>query len=192
MLKKILSLIFKTPPPILRAGHPMLRAKATFLKPSDFSSKKLEECVSLMKAAFASKLTPVIGMAAPQVGIPMRLIAYQIKDDLLLKEHNLSKPVELTFLVNPVITSSTGSEAGYEFCESIPQYSGVVKRNQKITVDALDLDGNLIKNKKYEGLLARVIQHEVDHLEGRCFVDVMERGSFRHDKYLGKFDINLK
>ena len=170
----------------------MLRAKASELKPADFSSKNLEECVALMKAAFASKLTPVIGLAAPQVGYSMRVIAYQIKDELLLKEQKLAKPVDLTFLVNPVIKSSAGSELNYEFCESIPQYSGIVKRHQSITVDALDLDGNLVKSKKYEGLLARVIQHEIDHLNGRCFVDVMETGSFRHDKYLGKFDLKLQ
>ena len=130
MLQKLLSFFVKAPT-ILRAGHPVLRAKAAALKPSDFSSPKLTECVSLMKAAFDSKLTPVIGLAAPQVGASMRLIAYQIKDEQILRQHNL-KPVDLTFIANPVIISSSGSESGYEFCESIPKYSGIVKRHQKI------------------------------------------------------------
>lgn len=128
----------------------------------------------------------MIGLSAPQLGHSVRLIAYQIQDKALIKERNLSKHVPLTFLVNPKIISKSGIKGELverEWCESMPQYSGLVKRAEAIHVHALDLEGKLV-DKKYSGLLARIIQHEMDHLEGINFTDIMEKKSLQHDSLI--------
>jgi peptide deformylase len=70
-------------------------------------------------------------------------------------------------------------KAEYEFCISVPTYSGLVRRANQIHIKALDIEGKVV-DRKYSGFLARVIQHEMDHLEGTTFVDKMEPKSIRH------------
>lgn len=171
-------------------GHPLLRIQAEPVKLTELSSDKIQKIVSEMKACFTSKLTPVIGLAAPQLGYSKRLIAYQLLDEKLLADNNL-EAVPLTFLVNPSMTMGTKTAIQYEFCESIPSYSGLVRRCETIKVKAFDLDGKVVE-RSYSGILARVIQHEIDHLNGVSFVQKMEGSSFRHDKYIDKYEMHVK
>ncbi|HIQ05973.1 MAG TPA: peptide deformylase, partial [Anaerolineae bacterium] len=76
--------------------------------------------------------------------------------------------------VNPEIVRAHGEEVGEEGCLSIPGYTGDVKRAVRITIKAQDRYGRSFRLKAH-GLLARVIQHEIDHLEGRLFVDIAEQ-----------------
>lgn len=68
-------------------------------------------------------------------------------------------------------------------CESIPNYNALVKRAGRVKVDALDLEGNKV-TVNAAGFLARLLQHEMDHLEGLMYVDKMDTKSFRHDKVI--------
>jgi peptide deformylase len=189
MLKKALGFLLK-PVKVLKTGHPILRVKAEAVKPIEIKAEKTLEIVDKMKVVFDSKITSVIGLSAPQVGYSSRIIAYQVSDPKLVLTEKL-EPVPLTFLINPEI-QKTGNKIQhqYEFCESIPNYSGLVPRNTSINVKALDLDGNLV-NRTYNGFLARIIQHEIDHLDGICFIDKMEKKSLRHDEYFDKYDMHL-
>lgn len=158
MFKKAIRLFLSTPPEILRAGHPILRAKAIPLRVTELASTQVLGCVEEMKKAFSSKLTPVIGLAAPQVGHSFRLIAYQLQDQEVLKSNGIQNMVPLTFLVNPVLKVVDNTEkAEYEFCESIPSYSGIVRRPLAIHVSALDLNGNVGNQPNFSLYLKNIL-----------------------------------
>ena len=98
-----------------------------------------------------------VGLAAPQVGLSQRIIVLDDGNGLLE-------------LVNPEITKKEGSQIGLEGCLSVPGYYGNVDRYDKITVKALD-KYNKKKIIKAEGFLARILQHEIDHLDGHLFIE---------------------
>lgn len=103
-----------------------------------------------------------IGLAGPQVGIPIRLFVIDIEQ---LEEN--PKPI---VFINPVIISTEGKEKKEEGCLSIPGYTAPVERAVKVIVRFKDLDGK-DHEIEAEGLLARAIQHENDHLDGKLFID---------------------
>ncbi|MBQ6808499.1 MAG: peptide deformylase [Firmicutes bacterium] len=101
-----------------------------------------------------------VGLAAPQVGISKRVI---VVDD---GENGFFE------MVNPVITQRDGSAIATEYCLSVPDRGGRVQRSTKIKVKAQDRFGNPFQLSA-SGMLARIFQHEIDHLEGKLFTDVM-------------------
>lgn len=103
-----------------------------------------------------------IGLAGNQVGLLERLIVIDCS-------HADTKFKPIT-IINPVITDEEGVEDGEEGCLSVPGYFAPVRRAQRIQVKAFDIDGKE-KVIEAEGILARCLQHEIDHLEGVCFVD---------------------
>jgi peptide deformylase len=105
---------------------------------------------------------PGIGLAAPQVGVMLRLFVI----DLSLGRD----PKGLIALVNPELTERDGMQLEEEGCLSLPGYNATVARPNRVAVRGLDLSGKDIQLEG-EGLLARAIQHEMDHLEGRVFLD---------------------
>ncbi len=105
---------------------------------------------------------PGIGLAAPQVGESMQLITL----DLTIGEI----PEELMILINPQIIASEGFETSEEGCLSVPGYSLPVKRKFKVLLQATRLDGRDLR-MEFEGLKARVLQHEIDHLNGITIVE---------------------
>ena len=105
---------------------------------------------------------PGIGLAAPQVNVPERIIVVDISD----------KKDSLLAMVNPEIISSEGEDEHEEGCLSVPGVYAPVKRYKKIRVRALDKDGNSFELDA-EGLLGVCIQHEIDHLDGKVFVDYL-------------------
>ncbi len=106
-----------------------------------------------------------IGLAAPQVGILQRLFVAELPED---EERNL--PRETYILFNPEIVKNFGEQVGYEGCLSIPGYVGQVARAEKVTIKGLDERGRPVRYKA-EGYLARVFQHEIDHLDGILYTD---------------------
>ncbi|ANF97609.1 peptide deformylase [Paenibacillus bovis] len=104
-----------------------------------------------------------VGLAAPQVGILKRAIVVDVGDD-----HGLIE------LINPEIVSSSGEQFGSEGCLSIPALNGEVRRAMEVTVKGLDRNGQEITITGRE-LLARALQHEIDHLNGVLFTDIAER-----------------
>ena len=98
-----------------------------------------------------------IGLAAPQIGVPKRVIVMDV-DGVILA------------LVNPEVVSAAGEEADTEGCLSVPGVYGEVKRAAKVVVRGLNRDGT-ITELEATALLARCLQHEIDHLEGILFID---------------------
>jgi len=101
-----------------------------------------------------------VGLAAPQVGILRRAVVIDVQDD-----HGLIE------LINPVIVSAEGEQAGPEGCLSKPGRQGYVVRPAKVTVRAQDRHGKFFEITG-EGLLARAFCHEIDHLDGKLYIDV--------------------
>lgn len=106
-----------------------------------------------------------VGLAAPQVGVLQRLFVVELPED----EEN-DQPAETYILFNPEIVKGQGEQIGYEGCLSIPGYIGEVARRDVVTVKGLGENGKPVRIKA-EGYLARVFQHEIDHLDGILFTD---------------------
>lgn len=98
-----------------------------------------------------------LGLAGPQVGVSKRIFTYDVGEG----PHAL---------INPVILKRSGEEIGTEGCLSIPGLQGEVPRAERIVVSGLDENGNKVRIKA-QGLMARVFQHEIDHLDGTMFID---------------------
>jgi peptide deformylase len=104
-----------------------------------------------------------VGLAANQVDLPYRLFIINLESDPAAAEN------ELVFL-NPVLTSRKGNAEAEEGCLSLPGLYADVKRPERVVLNAYDLGGQEI-NMELDGLFARVVQHEIDHLDGILFID---------------------
>jgi peptide deformylase len=117
-----------------------------------------DDLLETMRAA------PGVGLAAPQVGVLRRLFAYDVGVDEQTGEHRFG------VLVNPVIARRAGEQHGEEGCLSLPGLYYECTRALEVTVAAQDVAGQTL-TVDGEGLLARVFQHEIDHLDGVLFID---------------------
>jgi peptide deformylase len=143
--------------PILEFPDPRLRTKAQPVEEVDAALRKLiDDMFETMYAA------PGIGLAATQVNVHKRLLVIDISE----------KRNERLTLINPEIVSHSGMEETEEGCLSVPGVYEKVKRADRIRVRALDRDGKQFEMDA-DGLLAVCIQHEMDHLEGKLFVDYL-------------------
>jgi peptide deformylase len=140
---------------IKKAGEKILKEKAQRVSRVD---KRIRQLLSNMAETMYS--ADGVGLAAPQVGISLRVIVIDIGEGL----------VEL---INPQIISQEGEETALEGCLSVPGIYGEVTRYSKVIVEAVNSQGKKVKYNG-EGLLGRALQHEIDHLEGILFIDKAE------------------
>jgi len=149
---------------IARLGHPILQKKTSIVNkiPSSSIKQLINDMTETMLDAKG------IGLAAPQVHISKQVMIFRIpKED---EEEEKNNTIEITALINPKISKiSDKTENDWEGCLSIPEMSGLVKRFSKIRYEGLDMNGNIIK-KTAEGLHARIVQHEYDHLMGILYI----------------------
>ena len=156
-----------TPLDIIRPDNPILRKKAKRVTHFD---KKFQTLIDNMVETMIA--APGVGLAAPQVAVSQRLLVARLQDDEKSKEEFGVLAGKLFVLVNPeIIKTSKETGEGVEGCLSIPGYLGTVDRFEKITIDSLDRNGKP-QRIKAEGWLARVFQHEIDHLDGRLYIDI--------------------
>ena len=149
---------------IVLEGDPRLRQKATKIRHADESLRKIAaDMHETMDDA------PGVGLAGPQVGVMRRIIVAHVAG----QEIGEGEPDLRLTLLNPEIVRGTGNEIATEGCLSIPHWIGDVPRMATITVKALDLNNRPVRIKAH-GYLARVLQHEVDHLDGIMFIDRIE------------------
>ena len=183
-------MFFQSNPTILKAGHPILKTVCKpvsnqFMKTSDFQA-----IIAKMKRVFKSPSleSHTVGLAAPQIGYSVRLLAYCFEDKEVLSKTGIDKPIPLTFIANPELTIKDVSRpsdwrADYESCLSVPHYKGLVRRAANVTVNGINAETHEIVRVEAEGVLARVLQHEIDHLDGILFTDRMEKHSLTHDSH---------
>ena len=155
---------------------PVLRKKCDLIQNIDEGLVTLsDDMIETMYAATG------VGLAANQVGISSRLIVV----DLGFKEEKHAPLI----IVNPVITASEEEQTGLEGCLSIPEVYADVKRFQRVEVKGVDLNGKDVR-MEVEGFMARAFQHEMDHLEGKLFWDML--GKIKRDMLRRKFKKILK
>lgn len=151
---------------ILTSEHPALRQKAKRVKKIDPALQKLiDDMIETMEAA------PGQGLAAPQIGVGLRVIVLDAVPGV--DEEKEEEPVKLQ-LINPEIVDKTGEQFGEEGCLSIPGFVGNVRRAMKVTVKGLNRKGKEVKIKATHNL-ARALQHEIDHLDGILYTDLLEK-----------------
>ena len=135
---------------------PVLREKARKVTEIDDSIQKLiDDMIDTMHAA------PGVGLAAPQVGVSVRIAVIEIPGE------------EVITLINPEVTKRQGERVLGEACLSVPGYHGEIKRSVTVKVKALNRHGRQIRIKG-EGLLAQALEHETDHLDGTLYIDRIE------------------
>ena len=131
---------------------PVLRNKSHLVKNINGVIDELFDCMS--EVMYSNK---AIGLAAPQLGILKRIIIADVGEGLVQ-------------IINPEIIESSRKDKQKEGCLSIPDIEIEIERNERIFVGGIDKSGNEIQ-KEFKGLLARVIQHEIDHLNGVLIID---------------------
>ncbi len=139
--------------PILVVGNPVLRQKAKRISQVDKPIQRLiDDMIETMRAA------PGVGLAAPQVGVPLRLAVIEVDE-------------KVTVLINPEIIKTIGETELDEGCLSVPGFWGQVTRAERVSVKALDRNGKEQRIRDAEGLFAQALQHEIDHLDGKLYID---------------------
>jgi peptide deformylase len=141
---------------ILTQPNPILRKKSAEINLEIVKNREFKNLISSMAKTMIK--TDGVGLAAPQIGKNIRLAVINSRDGVFC-------------LINPkFIKKSWARELGQEGCLSIPGIFGMVKRHKKVSLTYYNQDGKKIKLTA-EGMMARVIQHEVDHLDGILFID---------------------
>jgi peptide deformylase len=152
---------------IIQPDNPILRKKA--FKVQNFDSKfqtLVDDMIETLEDA------PGVGLAAPQVAVSQRVIVVKLPDDEQSKEDYGKEAGVLYVVTNPEIArASKEMVEGTEACLSIPGLFGTVDRHKSVTVKGLDRHGKAIRIKAKDWL-ARVFQHEIDHLDGRLYIDI--------------------
>jgi peptide deformylase len=144
--------------PVLKMGHPVLRQVALRVERFDH---ELESLVADMDDTMRS--LDGAGIAAPQIGVSLRVVIFEVQEN---PRYPHVAPVPYTVLVNPELTPlGDEQDEGWEGCLSVPGMRGLVPRFHKLHYRGFDLHGAPI-DRTVEGFHARVVQHEVDHLDG--------------------------
>jgi peptide deformylase len=139
--------------PIVSFDNPVLRQKAKRVPAIDGSIQRLiDDMIETMRD------TGGVGLAAPQIGKPLRLIVIELPEE------------EPFALINPEVVRRSGEREVIEGCLSVPGYQGQIKRSLSVTVKGQDRQGKRARIKA-EGLLAQALEHEIDHLNGTLYID---------------------
>jgi len=143
--------------PIRIAGDPVLRERAKRVRKVDASIHKLiDDMIDTMRAA------PGVGLAAPQVGVSLRVVVIETPDDGLMA------------LINPEVVKASGERRVTEGCLSVPGYQAEITRSRQVTVKALNREGKEVRIKAADSLLAQALEHEIDHVNGILYIDYLK------------------
>jgi peptide deformylase len=168
--------------PVLRMGHPLLQQVAVPVE--RFGTAELRELVADMDDTMRARNGA--GLAAPQIGVSLRVVIFEVTRN---PRYPQAEPVPYTVLINPVL-DPLGDERdeAWEGCLSVPGLRGVVARHSNLRYRGFDLEGRSI-DRTVTGFHARVVQHEVDHLDGILYpmrVADMRRFGFEDELFLDR------
>lgn len=143
--------------PIVRAGHPVLREKARRVRTID---KSIHELIETMWETMYD--APGVGLAAPQIGVSLRVIVIEVPDH------------DKIALINPEIVKRSGEREVDEGCLSVPGFRGEIMRSVKVLAKGIDpRTGKEIRVKAEDDLMAEALEHEIDHLNGILYIDYL-------------------
>jgi peptide deformylase len=144
--------------PIRRAGDPVLRERARRVRTIDSSIHKLIE--DMWETMYDA---PGVGLAAPQIGVPLRIVVIDTRD---------APPIAL---VNPEVVKRAGERVLDEGCLSVPGFRGEIVRSIKVLVRGIDpATGKEVRVRAENDLLAEALEHEVDHVNGILYIDYLD------------------
>jgi peptide deformylase len=176
---------------IVQAGEAALRQRAKDLSAGEIRSREIQNLIEWMRDTMYD--APGVGLAAPQVGLSLRLAVIEDKPENLkdvpadyLRERDRTA-VPFHVIVNPKLTLEGSADAEFfEGCLSLAGFTAVVPRARKVRVECLDHNGEP-KTIQATGWYARILQHEIDHLEGTVYIDRMRSRTFmsveNHNRY---------
>ena len=145
--------------PVLKMGHPILRQVAVPVV--NLHGAELQQLVADMDETMRAQSGA--GIAAPQIGVSLRIVIFEVTEN---PRYPHVAPIPYTVLINPEVTALDATEEdGWEGCLSVPGMRGLVPRARRVRYRGFDLSGAPIE-RSVEGFHARVVQHEVDHLDG--------------------------
>ncbi len=178
------------PPPIVQAGADVLRQRALEVSGELLGANALLRLIDVMVDVM--RAAPGVGLAAPQIGVPLRVFVAEDPEERLAHvssealELRGRSPLPLMALVNPAVSPVGGARATFfEGCLSVRGYGALVTRAASVAVDAVDVHGRPLA-LRLEGWPARIMQHEMDHLDGTLYVDRMISRSLACDAELGR------
>jgi len=167
---------------IVQAGEPILRQTARSLRREEITGDEIQRLIQDMKETMQD--APGVGLAAPQVGLPLQLAVIEDREELLKAlppqevRDKERRPVPFHAIINPVITFLRNDTVDfYEGCLSLAGFSAVVPRARTIQVKYLDDRGD-DQSVEATGWYARILQHEIDHLQGTLYIDRMHTRTF--------------
>ena len=166
---------------IRSAGEPVLRERARALQPEEILLPGTQELIASMRETMHD--APGVGLAAPQIGLPLQLAVIEDREEYMkdfspeMLAERERKPVAFEVIINPVLTLESEPDAEFfEGCLSLPGLVALVPRARKVKVECLD-DKGKPKTIRASGWHARILQHEIDHLMGKIYVDRMRSTS---------------
>jgi len=167
---------------IIQAGEPVLRQVSRALAAAEIVLPATQQLIEDMRETM--RKAPGVGLAAPQIGLPLQLAVVEDRPEYLkdvtperLAERE-RKPVPFLVLINPrIVEQSKDIAVFYEGCLSLAGFSALVGRSRGVTVEYTDEHAQP-KRIEARGWFARILQHEIDHLRGRLYIDQMETRSF--------------
>jgi peptide deformylase len=162
---------------IRTAGEPVLRGRARALQPGEILLPSTQDLIQAMRETMYD--APGVGLAAPQIGVPLQIAVIEDREEYLqdmspevLAERE-RKPVAFQVIINPVLTLESEPEIEFfEGCLSLPGFVALVPRARKVKVEYQDAEGKP-KVIRASGWHARILQHEIDHLNGALYIDRM-------------------
>lgn len=166
---------------IIQAGEAVLRQVARPLTPEEIGSREIQELIAWMRETMYD--APGVGLAAPQVGLPLQLAVLEDRAEVLqtlpseLLQERERRPVPFQVIINPTLSAEGETIEFFEGCLSVAGFSALVPRARRVRVDCLDEHGHQISIHA-TGWHARILQHEVDHLHGILYIDRMHSHSF--------------
>jgi peptide deformylase len=154
---------------VAHLGNPILRQKSRMLEPEEIKSPRIQKLIDDMIETMREY--DGVGLAAPQVHESVNILVLEVKGNPRYPD---ALNIPLTVFANlRFVSRSKDKELDWEGCLSVPDLRGQVNRPRSVEIEALDRNGKRI-NLKASGFLARIIQHEADHLDGKVFLDQMD------------------
>jgi len=176
---------------IVQAGNPVLRQRARPLTVAEIRSREIQKLIETMRTSMHE--APGVGLAAPQLGLGWQLAVIEDREDYhkdvpeaLLQERE-RRPVPFHAIINPAIEMIGDERAEFfEGCLSLAGFTALVSRSRAVRVTCLDERGEQ-KVIEASGWYARILQHEIDHLNGTLYIDRMRTRSFTSMENLAEF-----
>ena len=164
---------------ILQVGDPILRQVAKKIPQDEITSPKIKDLIAVMKETM--RATPGVGLAAPQIGVSLQLAVIEDCEERMagmspeIRRERGREPVQFHVIINPKLTvTNEGPAHFFEACLSVTGCSRITPRALSVRVECLDENGNE-KILTATGWYARILQHEIDHLHGKLYIDLADK-----------------